>query len=146
MSKLVNNQTVTRIVDDPDKCVDEIPTTNGGILARIFRRFLIIGNVTRMRWNRYMDAYVKDVESGKAGIRSNLISVRGNTTKFLADDSFTWENFIKSMRFLQTKRLKITIEREDVLGRKQTVEEIISFETFAEPVDNSDVASVKGKD
>lgn len=99
-----------------------------------------------MRWNSYMDAYVKDVESGKAGIRSNLISVRGNTTKFLADDSFTWENFIKSMRFLQTKRLKITIEREDVLGRKQTVEEIISFETFAEPVDNSDVASVKGKD
>ncbi len=143
MTKHVHNQTVTRMLDDPDKCIDTIPETNGGILTRIFRKFLINGEVSRMRWSNFMDAYVRDVEAGKAGVRANMVSVRGNTTKFLADDSFTWENFIKALRFLQTVKLRIIIERTDTAGRVYTVEEVINFNKYNnEPVADETTDSI----
>lgn len=78
-----------------------------------------------------MEAYVKSVESGRVGLRPDMVLVKGNMTKMLASDSFTWQNFIRSMRFLQTAKLRIIIERTDITGKVYTVEEVIHLNSIS---------------
>ena len=122
-----NNNTVKKIINDSNKAIHEVSAKPGGILAKLFRQFLTEGNINQIRWNDLMNSYVKQVERGEAGSRANLTSVRGNTTKFLSKPSFTWTNFINALKFLQTKKLTITVTREDWHGRTYQVSETIEF-------------------
>lgn len=124
-----NNAAIERMLESGDMGVSDVPVTESSVLARIYRKFLLIGGMTSMRWVQYMNDYVKRIENENRGIRPALVSEKGNTTKVLAKDEFTWKNFIKAMKFLQTKRLRIIVERTDFAGKTHVVEEVIEFRT-----------------
>lgn len=120
---------VDEMITIPDKGIHSLPNTAGAVLAKVFRRFLIEGRVNKLRWADYMDSFVKLASRGMLDMRADMISVRGNTTKILSKPEFTWKVFLKAMKFLQTKRLVITITRTDWVGNTTVVEEVINFKT-----------------
>lgn len=125
-----NMRAVEEILDSEDKGITLASNSaeGGGVLTRLFRKFLLTEGVSRMRWRTYMDQYVRLVMSTltQEQKRGNL-SVKGNTTKALCADKMTWKTFIRAMRFLQTRRLVIIIERTDYCNRTTVVKEEIVF-------------------
>lgn len=105
----------------------------GGVLARLYRKFLLTENITAMQWRTYMDHYVKSVEQSQGAWRQGNFSIKGNMTKALSKDELTWKTFIRAMRFLKTKRLVITVERTDSMGRTHVVKEEMYFNPRHDP-------------
>lgn len=125
MNEPHNNSTVDAMLSEPGKGVDRIPRTPGGTLARLFRKFLVISNVSGMMWNRLMDDYVNMVKETRTDGKPGLISVKGNTTKVLSKKEMTIKNFIDGLRFLQSESVRIIVIRKDFRGREYTAEETI---------------------
>lgn len=129
-----NNAEIERILDSADKAVTEVEFDEGGILTKIYRKFLLLENVGRLKWNIYLSRYVKL----KQVANPDMVSIKGNTIKLLSKPSFTWRNFITAMQVIQTKRLRIIVERTDLNGNVSTIEEVIDIPT--EPLkENEDV-------
>ena len=120
-----NNAEIERILDSVDKGVSEVQFDEGGILTKIYRKFLLLENVDRLKWNNCLNAYSR----AKQGRHPEMISIKGNTIKLLSKPSFTWRNFITAMQVLQTVKLRIVIERTDIHGTTTTIEEVIYVPT-----------------
>lgn len=128
MNDTGNNSSIEKMMNDVEKHMEELPNSSGAILVKIFSKFLIMMNFNPMRYVRYMQSYVHRVSSGKTILRPDLSSIRGNMTKLLSKKSFTWENFIKAMIFLQVKHIKITVEITDMSNRKYEASEEMNFD------------------
>lgn len=113
---------IGEMLESEDKQISEIQPHMRNILSRLFRKLLLMEGINKLKWNSYMQSYVRLIESN-----TNKVSVHGNTTKALAKTEFTWNNFTQAIRFLQTKKLRIIIERTDFNGRVTTVEETVEF-------------------
>lgn len=113
---------IGEMLESEDKQMSSIPPRMENVLSRLFRRILMMERMNKLMWNSYMQSYVRMVENN-----TKKVSVHGNTAKALAKTDFTWNNFTQAIRFLQTKKLRIIIERTDFQGRVTTVEETVEF-------------------
>lgn len=100
---------MTQLLTAPDKGASKTQGING-VLSKLFRMIMIELNVGGMRWGTLMHEFVKDARNGVPDNRRDQTSIRGNLTKEFARPQMTWKVFMKAMRFLQVRNLKITLE------------------------------------
>ena len=77
--------------------------------------------------DKQMSSIPPRMENVLSRLFRRILMMERMNTKALAKTDFTWNNFTQAIRFLQTKKLRIIIERTDFQGRVTTVEETVEF-------------------
>lgn len=97
---------VNAMLTDPQKRVGEAT----GILSKLFRKILIELNVTPVKWNALMNAYLNDPRNRVPRDNRGRSSTRGNLNKELRKPAMTWANMEKAIRFLNPLKAEFTIK------------------------------------
>lgn len=100
MSEDVNN-----LLNSEDKGVDEAT----GTLSRLFRQILFDVNITPMRWNKLMQAYLSNPRNGVPQHGRDRSTARGNLNKELRKPSMTWNNFRRGLVFLGPIKIRFEV-------------------------------------
>lgn len=123
---------VARLLSDTDKGIAQTSGTDG-MLARIFREFLVSYRLSFDQWERLIREYIKEIatEEQEAAVengvldyeqdKEHLTSLRTNLRNALAEKTMTWPTFIKGIRFFRSRKFDI-----DVKGCQSGTEKEIS--------------------
>lgn len=115
----MQNEKLNRVLGSTDKEVQKAR----GVLSRVFRKIMADVGVNTETWPRYMKHYLQDPKNRIAQNSKDISSARGNLVKELLRPEMSWKVFMKGLRFLGPKRVKLNIECEWWNG-KTTVHEI----------------------
>lgn len=111
----MSKNSVSRLLSDSYKGITQTSGTDG-MLARIFREFLVSYRLTFDQWERLIREYIKEIaEEEQAAAEANegqvyvhdkehLTSLRTNLRNALAEKTMTWPTFIKGMRFFRSRK------------------------------------------
>lgn len=106
MSDFENKGDVNTILNDDTKKVKDA----SGVLSRLFRQILQELNVTPVKWNTLMNAYLSDPRNRVPRDNRGRSSTRGNLNKELCKSNMTWGNLEKAIRFLNPVKAEFTIK------------------------------------
>lgn len=116
----MSKNAVARLLSDTDKGVTQTSGTDG-MLARIFREFLVSYRLTFDQWERLIREYIKEIAAeeqeaceanegqGYVHDKEHLTSLRTNLRNALAEKIMTWPTFIKGMRFFRTRKFDLEV-------------------------------------
>jgi hypothetical protein len=122
----MSKNAVARLLSDSNKGVSSTSGTDG-MLARIFREFLVSHRLSFDQWERLIREYIKEVsaeEEAAAKVngfaeyvydKEHLTSLRTNLRNALAEKTMTWPTFVKGMRFFRTPWFDIEIKGEQMV-------------------------------
>lgn len=131
----MSKNTVARLLSDPNKQISQTAGTDG-MLARIFREFLISYKMTFDRWEVLIREYIRAISTDEGELTTftneQLTVMRTNLRNALADKTMTWPTFLKGIRFFQTKRLCFEIEGVQAGTNKKIKSSVMVYLTEAE--------------
>lgn len=134
----MSKTTVARLLHDPNKGITQTSGTNG-MLARLFREFLISYNVTFDKWELLIRGYVKAVADEEVIVakyrgetqfeqtKEDLTSLRTNMRNALSENTMTWPTFIKAMRMLRGKKFNLAVKGVQTKTDKELAADIDVF-------------------
>ena len=102
----MQSKELSRIINSATK-----EATNAkGALSRVFRQIMADIGMTHQYWGQLMKRYVEDPRNRVRQNSRDMSSARGNLAKELIRDDMTWAVFLKGMRFLNPRWVKLKIE------------------------------------
>lgn len=131
----MNNKTLKDIILDTDKQVG----SSKNALAKLYRTILLEKGIGHSKIDHYLVKYLDDPMLGAPKSSKDRSSERGNLLKQLGKDAITWKIFLKGLRLLRPKRIRITIAFTDQLD--ETTVHSVDIEGYAdidEDVDGDD--------
>jgi hypothetical protein len=117
----MSKNAVARLLSDSDKGITQTSGTDG-MLARIFREFLVSYKLSFDQWERLIREYIKEIAAeeeaaalanegqGYVHDKEHLTSLRTNLRNALAEKTMTWPTFIKGMRFFRTRKFDLEVK------------------------------------
>lgn len=118
---------IARILDDEMKLRNDTQGTVNGTLAGLFRDFLYGDGVSKQKWMQLMNDFMQDHRNNAPNNKTEQTTFRGNITKELGREQFTFKNFCRGMRFLGFRGFKITITAIRDEGEHCIQERIVDF-------------------
>ena len=118
----------------------------GNVLARMFwAMFSDNDTLTNKgaRWNALMELWVNDQVKSGTTVASARSTARGNATKEFMRRRFSWNVFIKGMRFLRKRRVRFTIDAWDEQGNLTTTTAEMDLRMLSSEEDENKSASVQ---
>lgn len=117
----MSKNAVARLLSGTDKGITQTSGTDG-MLARLFREFLVSYRLTFDQWERLIREYIKEVAAEEQASvdaegehpyvydKEHLTSLRTNLRNALAEKTMTWPTFIKGMRFFRSPKFDIGVK------------------------------------
>lgn len=102
---MAEHENRNRLLHDPEKRVVE---ARG--LSKIFRNILSDLNITPMKWDQLMNAYLNNPKNRVGRDSRSRSSTRGNLNKELVKKDMTWRNFERAIRFLNPVEAEFTVK------------------------------------
>lgn len=93
------------LLDHPDKQTGRAT----GELARLWRKILADLRVGNLEFDRLLLAYFNDPANAVLKTGRMLASERGNLMKEFGREDITWKVFLKGLKFLRPRSIKISI-------------------------------------
>lgn len=81
-----------------------------GVLSRLFRQILCDLEIGTVKFQSYLNDYVRDKRNKVPDNRRDQSSVQGNLMKALYRPDMTWKVFCQALRFLQFTRFEISLK------------------------------------
>ena len=125
----MSKNAVSRLLSDADKGITQTSGTDG-MLARLFREFLVSYHLSFDQWERLIREYIKEIAveeeamalaNGTEGYvhdKDHLTSLRTNLRNALAEKTMTWPTFVKGMRFFRAHKFELTVQGVQTNTRK----------------------------
>jgi hypothetical protein len=106
---------IQQIMEDPNKGITK---TYGswGALSKLWRIVLRDNHINGYRFSVFMDRYIKDPKNNAKKGDGEHFDNRGNLNKEFSNPTMSWKVFIKCMKFMQFKKIRITLEAEHTDG------------------------------
>lgn len=98
-----------RILKDRHKCIDEVRGI-GGILAGLWRRTLYELNIEYGRFELLLNDFIIKAKKRVPDNRVAKLFTRGNLRREFEKKEMTFKVFVKGMKVLKMKHLKITLD------------------------------------
>lgn len=139
-----------RIISDPYKCVGEVRGI-GGILAGLWRRALLQMNVQGTHFEILLNDFIIKAKKRIPDNRVAKLFTRGNLRREFEKREMTFKVFIKGLKVLKMKHLKITLDLTSNSGKHYTLEtsidlsnnnEVFEFEDMTEEHDDDKETNV----
>lgn len=112
---MTENRKMKEILEHPDKHINDAKSS---VLSTIFRKLLILEDVTPEKFNRLMGLWTNNSKvSITPGHRRS--QARGNIEKELTYANMSWAVLVKGFRFLAYNRIKIQITAYNDKTHKQ---------------------------
>lgn len=120
------------ILSHPDKLIND---TKSSVLSTIFRKLLVLENVTPDKFQRLMQLWTQNSKSSvPPGHRRS--QARGNIEKELAYSNMSWSVLVKGLRFLAFTKIEIRITAfNDKLKKKVTTSVAFSLPDNYDDID-----------
>jgi hypothetical protein len=99
---------------------------SSGVLSSLFRNIMQKLEVGPEKWGYLMRLYVQDPHNGVPDNDADRGSTRGNLSTALSNDYMTWKVFMRGLRFLRIRHVKIVLELYTDDGTKHIVSKDIS--------------------
>jgi hypothetical protein len=92
-----------------------------GVLSGLFRIIMQKLEVGPEKWGYLMRLYVQDPHNGVPNNDADRGSTRGNLSTALSNDYMTWKVFMRGLRFLRIKHVKVVLELYTEDGQRHIV-------------------------
>mgnify|MGYP003594290000 FL=1 len=100
------SKSLTEVVYDSDKQVGNARNA----LAKLFRTILLERRISHQNVDHYLQRYLNDPNNHISKNSKDRSSERGNLLKQLGKDTITWKIFIKGLKLLRPRHIKIIVE------------------------------------
>lgn len=126
------DKSLKEIVSDSDKQV----TKSRNPLAKLYRKILLERNVNHSSIDHYLNQYLDDPRMGIPRNSKDRSSERGNLLKQLGKSSISWKIFVKGLRLLRPKHIKLIVEFTDQRG--ETSIHYVDIEGFDDEIEEDE--------
>lgn len=99
-----------RVLKDPAYCINEVKGVNG-VLAGLFRKTLSLIGITPGRFDAKLDQFIAVNKKNNSNRVARMLT-RGNLNRELFKPTMSFKVFMKGLKILGIKRVKITIACE----------------------------------
>lgn len=100
------NEKLNRVLGAQDKRAREAD----GVLSRAFRKIMAEMGVTMELWEGNMKRYLQDPRNRIPQNSKDISSARGNLVKELVRGDMSWKVFVKALKFLGPKSVRLKLE------------------------------------
>ncbi len=106
---------ISQILEDPNRGIHK---TYGawGLLSKLFRIILKDNRINGYRYTMLMMRFLKDPKNRSKKGNTEHTDNRGNLNKEFSNPIMSWKVFIKGLKFVQYRKIRITIEGEQYDG------------------------------
>ncbi len=116
MSKTPVKSDMDRILKSPNKCINDVQGV-GGIIARLWRIMLLDLNINGSQFEVLLNDFIINAKRTIADNRVAKLFTRGNLRRELERPEMTFKVFIKGLKVLKMKHLKLAVELTSNSGK-----------------------------